>query len=152
MNHHLAEAIRKRAPAARAITLSTAMGPEEMAAAFDAVREAEVVVFGLFTRVRSYVEDAIRVPKAFQGLIGRTLAAGREIALLNFGNPYVFGDLPQAALALAAFSDEKDSVEASVAVLFGEREPGGRLPVRVSDRYPFGHGLERSPAAAPAGK
>jgi beta-N-acetylhexosaminidase len=61
--------------------------------------------------------------------------------LFNFGNPYVLADLPRPAFGLCTFSDADDSLDAAVAVLFGELKPQGKLPVRISDRYPFGYGL-----------
>ena len=113
----------------------------EIERAFAAVQRADVVVFGLFTRVRAYVEDAIKVDKAYRALIERAAASGRSVALLNFGNPYVMADLPQPAFSLCTFSDAKDSIDAAVEVFFGELKPQGKLPVRISSRYPFGHGL-----------
>ena len=141
-NHHLNEQLRQREPAAQALILSTAMKPDEIERAFAAVQKADVVVFGLFTRVRAYVEDAIKVAKPYRELIERTATAGRSIALLNFGNPYVMADLPMPAVSLCTFSDATDSITAAVAVLFGELKPQGQLPVRISERYPFGHGLK----------
>jgi hypothetical protein len=118
------------------------MKPEEIERAFSATRTADVVVFGLFTRVRAYVEDAIKVAKPYRALIERTATAGRNFALLNFGNPYVMADLPKPAFSLCTFSDATGSITAAVEVLFGELKPQGQLPVRISERYPFGHGLK----------
>jgi beta-N-acetylhexosaminidase len=140
-NHHLNEQIRQRVPGAQSVVLSTTMKPVEIERALAAAQKADVVVFGLFTRVRSYVEDAIRIPKPFRELIERA-AAGRTVALLNFGNPYVMADLPKAGVALCTFSDATDSIDAAVQTLFGELKPQGKLPVRISARYPFGHGLK----------
>jgi beta-N-acetylhexosaminidase len=140
-NHHLNEQVRRRVPGAQTIVLSTAMKPEEMDRAFAAAQQADTVVFGLFTRVRAYVEDAIKVPKSYRELIERTAAEGGDFALLNFGNPYVLADLPQPGFSLCTFSDTENSVDAAVQTLFGEMKPRGKLPVRISDRYPFGHGL-----------
>jgi beta-N-acetylhexosaminidase len=141
-NHHLNEQLRQRVPGAQAIVLSTMMKPEEIERAFSAARTADVVVFGLFTRVRAYVEDAIKVAKPYRELIDRTSAAGRNFALLNFGNPYVMADLPKPVFSVCTFSDATDSITAAVDVLFGELKPQGQLPVRISERYPFGHGLK----------
>jgi len=60
---------------------------------------------------------------------------------LNFGNPYVVADLPRPAFCLCTFSDAKDSIDAAVQVFFGELKPQGKLPVRISNRYPFNCGL-----------
>jgi beta-N-acetylhexosaminidase len=141
-NHHLNEKLRQHVPGAQTIILSTTMKPDEIERAFTAAQKADIVVFGIFTRVRPYAEEAIAVPKPYRELIERTAAAGRSIALLNFGNPYVMADLPKPALSLCTFSDATDSITAAVEVLFGELKPQGQLPVRVSARYPFGHGLK----------
>ena len=141
-NHHLNEELRRHVPGAQTIVLSTTMKPDEIERAFAAAQKADIVVFGIFTRVRPYAEEAINVPKPYRELIERTAAAGRSIALLNFGNPYVMADLPKPAFSLCTFSDATDSITAAVEVLFGELKPQGQLPVRISARYPFGHGLK----------
>jgi beta-N-acetylhexosaminidase len=138
-NHHLNEQVRKHIAGAQLVVLSTAMKPEEIERAFAAAQKADVVVFGLFTRVRSYAEDAIRLPAAYRDLIARL--ADRKLALLNFGNPYVVADLPKASVALCTFSDAEASIDAAVDTLFGELKPKGLLPIRISDAYPFGFGL-----------
>jgi beta-N-acetylhexosaminidase len=142
-NHHFNEQLRNRVPSVQTVVLSTAMKSEEIERAAAVAEKADVVVFGLFTRVRSYVEDAIRLNKAYRGLIERIIATGRKVALLNFGNPYVLADLPRPALCLCTFSDAKNSIEAAVEVVFGDLRPQGKLPVRISDRYPFGYGVTR---------
>jgi len=140
-NHHLNEQFRKRIPSTQTVVLSTAMKPEEIERAFAAVQKADVVVFGLFTRVRAYVEDAIKVDKTYRSLIERAATTGRSVALLNFGNPYVMADLPKASIALCMFSDAEASIDAAVDTLFGQLEPKGLLPIRISEAYPFGFGL-----------
>jgi beta-N-acetylhexosaminidase len=141
-NHHLNGQMRQRVPGAQSLLLSTAMRPEEIDRAIVATQQADVVVFGLFTRVRAYVEDAIKIAKPYRELIQRTVASGGNVALLNFGNPYVMSDLPKAGFALCTFSDDHDSIDAAVQVLFGELKPQGQLPIRISSTYPFGHGLK----------
>ena len=94
------------------------------------------------TRQSSITTVRPATPNASSASIERTAAAGRSIALLNFGNPYVMADLPKPAFSLCTFSDATDSITAAVEVLFGELKPQGQLPVRISARYPFGYGLK----------
>ncbi len=141
-NHRLNEQMRKRQPAAQTLVLSSALKPDEIERAASAAQAAEVVVFGMFTRVRSYAEDAIRLPAAYRELITRVAASGRTVALLNFGNPYVMAEIPKPAIALCTFSDAEASIDAAVDTLFGQLKPKGLLPVRISDAYPFGFGLK----------
>jgi len=139
-NRRLHEEIRRRAPQAASIVLSTDMKPEEIARAVEAAGPAGTVIFGLFTRVRSYAEDAIRLHPRYRELIDLVTALGRQVALVNFGNPWVLAELAQPAVSLCTFSDAADSIDAAVATLFGELKPRGKLPVRISDKYPFGWG------------
>lgn len=141
-NHHLNEQMRQRIPHTQSIVLSTTIRPEETERAFAAARKADVVVFGLFTRVRAYSEDAIKVSKPFRELIESVIAAGNKVALLNFGNPYSLAELPKPAFSLCAFCDAEESIDAAVQVLFGEYKPHGKLPVKISAKYPFGYGLQ----------
>ncbi len=138
----LYRALRKRLPGARTVTLSEKMLPEEISSAAAAAESAQWIVFGIFTRVLCYREDSIRIPPAFADLIKRTVSRGRRVALLNFGNPYTMRNLPVPAASLCTYDDEcAESYEAAVGALFGEFRTSGKLPVKVSDRYPFGHGL-----------
>ncbi len=139
-NRCLNQRIEQRVPGVKTLVLSTSMERAEIDAAWAAVQRAEVVVFGLFTRVRSYVKEAIRLAEPYRQLIERAAGAGRNTALLNFGNPYVMGELPKAGFALCTFSDAEESIEAAVQVLCGEVKAQGKLPVRISDAYPFGYG------------
>ena len=141
-NHRLNTEILRHLAGAQTLVLSTEMKQPEIEQAWAMAQQADVVVFGLFTRVRSYNMDAIRLARPYREMIERTAATPRTVALLNFGNPYVMADLPQPALSLCTFSDAADSIDAAVQVLFGELNPEGRLPVTISPRYPFGHGLK----------
>ena len=138
-HERLHAAIRRRLPQARTITLSEKLAPEELTAALRAAREAEVVVFGLFTRVLCYHEDSIGLAPPYRQLIEQAAGLGKPIILLDFGNPYIMADLPRAQGALLTYDEDcPESIEACVEALFGEIAPTGRLPVRVSARYPFG--------------
>lgn len=139
-NELLFRRLRDRLPTTRQITLPMDMSPEDTESAFEVARSADIVVFGLFSRVRAYAEEGIRLPKEYRELIRRVIAAGRHVVYLNFGNPWSVDDLPKPAVALSAFSDAHDSIEASLEVLFGEIAAKGKLPVTLKD-YPFGHGL-----------
>lgn len=142
-NHErLHRAIRQRLPGVQTLTLSEEMPGEEIARALQQARDAEMIVFGLFTRVLSYQEDAIGLKQPYRELIEQVARTGKHFVLLNFGNPYIMAQLPQAHGALCTYDDHfPESIEAAVEVLFGETRPEGRLPVTVSERCCFGHGL-----------
>jgi beta-N-acetylhexosaminidase len=140
-NHHFNQQVLKRNANARTITLSMEFKPEEIDRTRTALKGADVVVFGLFSRVRSSREDAIRLDERYRKLIRQAATENRTLVLCNFGNPWVLRDLPKPAVSLCTFSDAADSLEAAVEVLFGEVKSRGKLPVRLSADYPFGFGL-----------
>jgi CubicO group peptidase (beta-lactamase class C family) len=63
------------------------------------------------------------------------------VVLVALGNPYVLTELPPATASLAAYDFSVPSQRAVTRALFGEIAVGGRLPVRLSEKYPVGHGM-----------
>jgi beta-N-acetylhexosaminidase len=140
-NHFFNRRMLHRLPEARPITLSTDFTKEELERTAEAARESDTIVFGLFTRVRAYDEDSIRIDKRYGELIRGIASSGKRVVFCNFGNPWVVGELPKAAICLCTFSDAEDSIEAAAQVLFGELTAKGKLPIKISSDYPFGFGL-----------
>jgi len=132
-------ALRQRLPAVRHVEI----GPgSELDAAWAAAGQAHTVIVGLFPRVVCYHEDSVRLAAPCVELIRKCAAAGKQMVLLNFGNPYVLQGLPKAHATLCAYDhDCPESVVATVAALFGEAHAPGRLPVTIPDTYPFGAGV-----------
>ena len=89
--------------------------------------------------------DAMGDP-AQQQLVADMAAAGRPVVVVATGEPYDLGLFPGSAAAIATYSDTDASMAATAAVLAGQRDPAGRLPVSVpaasgGTTYPFGTGL-----------
>jgi beta-N-acetylhexosaminidase len=141
VNHFFNQRMLHRVPEARPITLSTGFTGEELERAAEAARESDTIVFGLFTRVRAYDEESIRIDRRYGELIRGIASGGKRVVLCNFGNPWMVGELPKVAICLCTFSDAEDSIEAAAQVLFGELTAKGKLPVEISSDYPFGFGL-----------
>ncbi len=66
----------------------------------------------------------------------------KPIAMISFGNPYVFSKLNKANVLIAAYSDVEPTIESSVEVLFGETATSGKLPVTIPNTFAYGNGLE----------
>jgi beta-N-acetylhexosaminidase len=89
--------------------------------------------------------DAVGDP-AQQQLVANMEAAGKPVVVVATGGPYDLGLFPGSAAAIATYSDTSASMAAAAAVLVGQRNPTGRLPVSVpaasgATAYPFGTGL-----------
>jgi beta-N-acetylhexosaminidase len=134
-------AMRQRLPGVRHLAVRAEHAGPDAEAAWAAARAAHTVIFALFPRVVCYHEDSVRLAPPVVELIRRTAGAGPQVVLLVFGNPYVLQDLPRAHTTLCAYDhDCPESIEATVAALFGEIPAPGRLPVTLPGAYAFGAG------------
>ncbi len=134
-------ALARRLPHSRHVDLRSAGTGLDTTPAWAAAEEAHTVVFALFPRVVCYHEDSVRLAPACVDLIRRAADDGRQVVLLVFGNPYVLQDLPKAHITLCAYDhDSPESIEATVAALFGEAAAPGRLPVSIPGAYRYGTG------------
>ncbi len=84
---------------------------------------------------------------AQQALVRALVATGKPVIVAGMRNPYDVSYLPTAQTYLATYGYTAESVESLARVLFGEVNPGGKLPVTIPKAdgsgalYPFGHGL-----------
>jgi beta-N-acetylhexosaminidase len=66
--------------------------PPQMDAARKAVREADVLVVGLYGRVRTGAANSARIPENGAALVREALAANKKVIGISFGNPYVLNE------------------------------------------------------------
>ena len=136
----LGEQISRRHPDTEMLVLDRRPDAGQVQAAVSAGREAAAVVVGLLTRVVSRDPRSFLVDEAYIGLIEQLTQMGKPVYVILMGSPYAAADLPPVRGLLLTYSDCIYSVEAAVEALFGEIPTPGRLPVSVSERYPYGAG------------
>jgi beta-N-acetylhexosaminidase len=76
--------------------------------------------------------------------------AGKRLAVVALGNPYLAGDYPGIATYLCTFSNLPVSETAAVKALFGEAPIHGRLPVTIPGIAPRGEGMDLPSVSAEA--
>ncbi|WP_176448166.1 glycoside hydrolase family 3 protein [Lentibacillus sp. CBA3610] len=78
---------------------------------------------------------------------------GKPVAAVSLGLPYDVQNYPEVDAYLASYAldyhgaPNTTSINAVIDVVFGA-QPGGQLPVKIENHYPFGHGLSYSPKSA----
>ncbi|QFG24394.1 glycoside hydrolase family 3 protein [Actinomadura sp. WMMB 499] len=111
----------------------------EIAAAVRAAEGADRIVVATFS--------SATLPAGQAKLVRALRATGKPVAAVATGLPYDITAYPDVDAYVTTYGTTGRTQRVSMAmhegaaeVVFGT-QPGGRLPVTIGDRYPFGHGL-----------
>lgn len=119
-----------------------------------AARSTHVVV-SLFVRAVSS-RGRTEIAPAQVALLRRLAASGVPVVALALGSPYVLAQIPEVPAFVCTYGPAESSQRAAIAVLFGEHDTTGKLPVTLpglSSAGTFGQGLmipRRAMALSPA--
>jgi beta-N-acetylhexosaminidase len=115
---------------------------EQVDAARKAMNEADVVVFGLYGRVRSGAKNSVGVPENGAALLREALAANKKVIGISFGNPYVLGAFPEMKTYLVAYGDMPSLQRAAARSVLGLQDITGKLPISLPGLHPRGTGIQ----------
>lgn len=135
----LAGRIGARGPTATAFSTGTAPNDATIASAVAQAQQSDQVVVATNKAWTSAGQ---------QKLVKELVATGKPVVVVAVRDPYDIAYVTEAPTYLATYSTTAISMESLARVLFGEVQPGGKLPVDVpvagdpgAVLYPFGHGL-----------
>src|SRR5688572_2533972 len=114
---------------------------ENYDAARKAVSEADVVIVGLYGRVRSGAKNSVGVPDNGAAVLREALASGKRVIGISFGNPYVLGSFPELKTYLVAYGDMPSLQRAAARSILGIQDITGKLPISLPGLHPRGTGL-----------
>jgi beta-N-acetylhexosaminidase len=114
---------------------------QQVDAARKAAQDADVVVFGLYGRVRSGAKNSVGVPENGAAILREALAANKKVIGISFGNPYVLGAFPEMKTYLVAYGDMPSLQRAAARSVLGLQDVTGKLPISLPGLYPRGTGL-----------
>ena len=100
----------------------------------------EVVVVASYAQKRSLLGPGERA-RALTEALDELARRGTRVIFVSLGTPYALSELSGAAALIATYDFAPASQRALARALFGEVPINGRLPVRLSEGYPRGHGL-----------
>jgi beta-N-acetylhexosaminidase len=134
-------------PGTKSFVLRPDLDPAYYEAAAKAARESDVVVLSLFV-ARNRMGDAAPFRDADLVFLKKVIAAKpKAVIAMSYGNPQLIRKIPDVATFLVGygergwFGNQAVYFDSFIKALKGELKPSGKLPVRVSDRYPIGAGL-----------
>lgn len=77
----------------------------------------------------------------YPGFVEKLLAAGKPVAFVAFGNPYLLRTYPNVAAYLATYTIVAPAETAVVKALLGQLDINGKLPVTIPGLAEYGSGL-----------
>lgn len=115
-------------------------GDEFLADYMEEAREADVIVFGLFSSLRAW-KGSVGLNQKHIQLIQEAAGSSTPVVVISFGSPYFLRQFPDVDCYLCAYRWDDPAQKAAAKALFGEIDITGRLPVSLPGLYPLGHGL-----------
>jgi beta-N-acetylhexosaminidase len=132
----LAAALRLRFPATQELIVSTDPDSGDLAALRERAADYDVIVLGTF---------AAHLQPQQAELADAILAANRPTVTVALRTPWDLLAYPSARTHVCTYGILPPSMEALAAALTGESPFSGRLPVKLGELYPRGHGITGSP-------
>jgi beta-N-acetylhexosaminidase len=116
--------------------------PEQVARARELANKADVVIAGMYGRVRSGAKNSVGLPDSGVAILRDLLSKDRKVVGVSFGNPYILGAFPDLKTYLVAYGDMSGLQRAAARSIFGMQDITGRLPISLPGLYPRGTGIQ----------
>lgn len=113
---------------------------KEISEAIEKVQKSDLVIAGLFARVRSGAKNSIGIPAAGEKVLRSAFSAQKQTIGVSFGNPYFLRDIPEFGTYIAAYGDMNSLQRATANTISGKQEFLGKLPISIGS-YKYGTGL-----------
>jgi beta-glucosidase-like glycosyl hydrolase/CubicO group peptidase (beta-lactamase class C family) len=139
--------IRRRIPGARVIQTTLADSGRSAAAVLRDVNDADLILLGLFVRVRARTER-LAMPEPVVSAVDALAQRGKRVVAVSFGSPYLLRQMPDVPAYLCAYGAAEVSQVAAARAILGEAEISGHLPVTITADFPAGYGLKLKPRRA----
>jgi beta-N-acetylhexosaminidase len=135
-----ASEVRRRSPSSALSVFDPQASEADLTAAAAQTASCKAVVVAAFVSVAAY-RGSVALAGGYPKLMQSLLAAGKPVALVALGNPYLVRAFPGVSAYLTTYSTVPPAEIAAVKALFGEIAIGGRLPVTIPGVAKYGDGI-----------
>ena len=116
--------------------------PDQFTAARKNIAEADIIVMGLYGRVRTGAKNSVGLPDNGFALVREALASGKKVIGISFGNPYLLSSFPEMKTYMVAYGDMPSLQRAAGRSLLGTQNITGKLPISLPGLHPRGTGIQ----------
>lgn len=113
---------------------------KETSEAIKKLGNADVIITGIFARVRSGAKNSIGIPKAGETVLREAFKTGKPNIGISFGNPYFLRDIPEFKTYITTYGDMSSLQRATANAVSGKQDFVGKLPISIGN-YKIGTGL-----------
>ncbi|MDQ3635558.1 MAG: glycoside hydrolase family 3 C-terminal domain-containing protein, partial [Acidobacteriota bacterium] len=103
-------------------------------------KKSDLVIAGLFGRVRSGAKNSVGLPEAGENALREILKSDIKTISVAFGNPYLILGFPEMKNYVVAYGDMSSLQRATANALVGNNNFNGKLPITIGN-FPRGTGL-----------
>lgn len=114
---------------------------KEIEEAINKAKSSEVVIAGLYGRVRSGAKNSIGLPEAGEKVLREVLKSNAKTISIAFGNPYLLRGFPEMKNYIVSYGDMTSLQRATANAIMGKIDFKGKLPISLNEKYGRGTGL-----------
>jgi beta-N-acetylhexosaminidase len=114
----------------------------EVSRVVERMNRSEMVIAGLYGRVRSGAKNSVGLPDAGARVLRDLLQSGKQTIGVSFGNPYLLKSFPEFKSYVVSYGDMTSLQRATVRAILGEIDFKGKLPITISPEFPRGTGIQ----------
>ncbi len=133
--------MKRRSPQSVEFFAEPSTGDEYIREAVAKAKEADLVVVGLFSRLRAG-KGSVGLDLRHVRLIQELSRESLPVVVISFGSPYFLRHFPEISAYICAYRYADEAQRVAVKALFGEIDITGKLPVSIPGVFPRGHGLQ----------
>lgn len=115
---------------------------EQVVAARKVANNADLVIVGLYGRVRSGLRASVGIPDNGAAILKELLATNKKVIGVSFGNPYLLNSFPEMKTYVVAYGDMPSLQRAAARSILGTQHITGKLPITLPGLHPRGTGIQ----------
>ena len=115
---------------------------KEVREAISKAQKAEILIAGLYGRVRSGSQNSVGLPDSGAKVLREVLQSNPKTINVSFGNPYLLKSFPEMKTYIVAYGDMTALQRAAARGITGTSDFRGTLPITLSAAFPRGTGIQ----------